>query len=272
MKFPQFFIASIFALALSGAVSAATTTIQSSIYFSTAAGFGDGKISVYDGSAKWEGVTDSGGLTTHGGTFGDGTVLDYQFIGTNRGAGTLEVKASGSASYIGDTPTVGTYGTSGGGNSGLSVWTTTDPDDVGTFDTTADSSTWGQDHVTGGDQLRGTIDVSGLVSAQIYFIYGSYKNAATIQLGTTVAGSDLGTLSLAADGPDNDRLVIQEVTIDNSDGAYGIIHYNYSAQASAGRGRFSGVIIDGVLAPVPEPSAAILLGLGGLALMARRRR
>lgn len=252
-------------LALSSA-SAASLTIQPFNYFSTDSGFADGDISVFDGKAGWEGVTDSGGSTTTSGTFGDGTVLDYQFAGTDRGAGTMITKAAGSSTIISSDFTVGTYGTSGGANSGLDVWTTTDP---GSFDTTPDSDAWIADHVTGGDQIRGVIDISGLLSAQIYFIYGSYKNAATIDLGTSVAGSDLGTLSLPFDGPDNDRLVIQEVTIDNDDGTYGIINFNYSAQASAGRGRFSGVVVDGVA--IPEPSSLMLIGISGLALLRRRR-
>lgn len=252
-------------LALSSA-QAGTLTIQSYDYFSTAAAFGDGDISVYDGAAKWQGVTDSTGATTHSGTFGDGTVLDYRFVGTDRTNSVMQEKANGGGAYLTSAFTVGTYGASGGANTGLDVWTTTDPGV--SFGSTPDSDAWGNDHVTGGDQIRGVIDVSGLSSAQIYFVYGSYKNAATINLGTTAAGNDLGTLTLPADGPDNDRLVIQEVTIDNSDSTYGIIHFNYSAQANAGRGRFSGVIVDGV---VPEPSSFALLSLGTL-LIARRRR
>jgi hypothetical protein len=264
-------MASLVATAALSVSALAGITIQPSTYFSTAAGFGDGDISVYDGKARWSGVTDSTGATTHSGTFGDGTVLDYQFTGTNRGSGTMVTHAAGSSSIISSDFTVGTYGTSGGANSGLDVWTATDPDNTGTWDTTPDSNAWGNDHVTGGDQLRGVIDVSGLQSAQIYFIYGSYKNAATIDLGTTVAGNDLGTLSLPFDGPDNDRLVIHEVLYNNSVDPLTTIHFNYSAQASAGRGRFSGVIIDGVA--IPEPSAAILLVLGasGLFLLRRRR-
>lgn len=180
----------------------------------------------------------------------------------------MVTKAAGSSTIISNDFTVGTYGTSGGGNNGLDVWIG-DPDDTGTWDTTPDSNSWGQDHVTGGDQLRGVIDVSGLQSAQIYFVYGSYKSAATIGLGTTAGGNDLGTLSLPGDGPDNDRLVIQEVTIDNTNSTYSAIHFNYSASGDAGRGRFSGVIVDGV---VPEPGSLALLGLGGLLIAARRRR
>jgi hypothetical protein len=246
---------------------AASLTIQTYDYFSTTSGFSDGDISVYDGAAKWQGVTDSSGSTQSSGTFGDGTVLDYRFVGTTRTSSAMTEHANGGGAYLTSAFTVGTYGTSGAANTGLGVWTTTDP---GSFDTTPDSDAWGADHATGGDQISGVIDVSGLASAQIYFIYGSYKNAATIDLGTTVAGSDLGTLSLPYDGPDSDRLVIQEVTIDNDDGSYGIINFNYSAQANAGRGRFSGVIVDGVA--VPEPSSTALLGLGGLALILRRRR
>jgi hypothetical protein len=265
------FTAAICALTLLAVSSAhaGVLTIQPYTYFSTAAGFSDGDISVYAGAAKWAGVTDRDSSATHSGTFGDGTVLDYRFVGTDRGAGVMKEHANGGGTYLTSAFTVGTYGTSGGGNSGLDVWTTTDPDAVGSFDTTPDSNSWGNDHVTGGDQLRGVIDVSGLTSAQIYFVYGSYKNAATIDLGTAVAGNDLGTLSLPFDGPDSDRLVIQEVTIDNSDSTYGIIHFNYSASANNGRGRFAGVIVDGT--PVPEPTSAMaILALSGLALARRR--
>ena len=244
---------------------AASLTIQPYNYFSTASGFSDGDISVFDGKARWSGVTDSTGSTTHSGVFGDGTVLDYRFVGTTRNVGMTE-HANGGGSYIGPL-TVGTYGQSGGANAGLDVWTTTDPDNTGTWDTTPDSSSWGNDHVTGGDQINGTIDVSGLSAAQIYFVYGSYKNAATVTL-TDSGSNPLGTLSLPSDGPDSDRLVIQEVTIDNDDLSYGTINFSYTAQANAGRGRFSGVIIDGT--PIPEPASLALFGLASLMLLKRR--
>lgn len=259
-------------LTFSSASAQDSLTVQAFEYASTQEDFSDLDISVFDGSARWFGVADSASSGPNSGTFGDGTVLDYRFVGSDRSNGNaLTEHVNGGGTYLTSALTAETFGASGGANTGLDVWTATDPDNVGTFDTTPDSDSWvaNVDHVAGGDQIRGVIDVSGLSFAQIYFVYGSYKNAATIDLGTTVAGTDLGTLSLPFDGPDNGRLVIQEVTIVNDGGTYGTINFNYSAQASAGRGRFSGVIIDGTA--VPEPSAFLLLGVSGLFLLRRRR-
>lgn len=175
MKMKHIPIAVLSLLAAASASAQDSLTIQDYDYFSTAPEFSDGDISVFDGQAKWSGVTDSTGATTHSGTFGDGTVLDYRFVGTDRGNSVMQEKANGGGTYLTSPFTVETYGTSGGANSGLDVWTSTNPDDTGTFDTTPDSGSWGADHVTGGDQLRGVIDLSGLSFAQIYFVYGSYK-------------------------------------------------------------------------------------------------
>lgn len=245
--------------------SGAGISVEPPTYFSTDY---SGKISVVPGKAFWEGVTDSTGTIINTGIFGDGTVLDYRFIGVDRNDSfSLVEHANGGGSYL-SALKVETPGGSGSANREMQYWWVTSPG--ASFSSPPDSN-YGTDidAIAGGDGITGSIDISGLTNPKIYFIYGAYRSKATIDLSMT--GLDqpdlMDTLVSPADIDDGGRLVIQEVNIDNAGGRYNQVTYRYGGQRDPGRGRFGGVIID----EIPEPSTFLFLGFVGLFLLGRCR-
>jgi len=234
-------------------------------------------LSVFPGSAGYD---DSGnGPATLTNVFGDGTVLDYNFVGNAGSGSALTTYASGGA---GRTPTPVAAGTppltNGNGEDWVNVWTVTDP--MG-FTTVKDHNPTG---VAGAAntfarvaELNGTVDVSGLATGQVYFPHGTFLNQWSLTLTMTGPGQTplVAADAQTANGPAINFGWITEFNFDTMDGLYDTISYVYDhgdRDASPGsRARFMGVILDG--APIPEPSRAILLSLGmGLILLRRNRR
>ena len=123
-------------------------------------------ISVFPGKASYSGKD---GAAT--GVLGDGTVLDYRFFNnsgsTFNGAG----YADGGAGRISEATATNTSSmvtSHGGALDWADVWTTNDPD-VG-FSTPPDFTI---DTIARSQGVSGTIDISGLGSGTLYFIYGT---------------------------------------------------------------------------------------------------
>lgn len=140
----------------------------------------------------------------------------------------------------------------------------------------------------GAASVSGTIDVTGLSSGILYFLVGSGTSAdgrATnlriaqggaissnlvdftgVASGDQIArGSAYNAITGTSYWAGNTDTIAEVVKINfTNNGSQNTINWSYSGSSG---GRFSGV----VLSAVPEPSAALLGGLGFLALLRRRR-
>lgn len=224
-------------------------------------------ISVFDGSAGYAGIDDTGAATS--GTFGDGTVEAYAFFsgddggdGFNNGNDTITTIASGGTSITGTVGSVSMQQVTGASD----IWETTDP--VG-FTTTADYTNPTQ-AVGFAGTWSGSIDISTYTSGTVYFLYGHYRGGTTAQgLNLTMAdtnGPELDIQLLNAGSTDSTNNWEQYVVATSfvNDLGYDTIDYEIALT----NGRVGGIVVNGI----PEPSTLALLGLSGMLLLIRRRR
>lgn len=137
-----------------------------------------------------------------------------------------------------------------------SIWETT-ASNGSAFDTTRDYA----GNIGNFDGGSGSVDISSLSAGSVYFFYGSYRSTPTFSV--TSGATDLGDLH-NGDFANNNEFYVAQVDFVN-EGDLTTIDWTMGGTTS---GRFSGIVVT----QVPEPSAAALLGLGVLGLMARRRR
>lgn len=228
-------------------------------------------ISVYAGSAGYAGSNATGGATS--GTFGDGTVVAYSFFTADAGGNGFNNGNETIVSYAqsGGLITGSTTDTTLNIASATDLWTTTDP---AGFTSTANFST--NTNATDLNNFTGSIDISGLGSGNIYFIYGHYRGGATSNTSfnltmkdTQAIASDINLLAATGDSANNWEHYVVNVAFVN-DAGYDTIDYSFNFSSTAApNGRMTGIVMDGVA--IPEPSAALLGGLGLLALLRRRR-
>ena len=273
-------------LAVSTSAPAAMLTLGSRTLVSTNNANFD--ISVFPGNAKYNdrGVGGSQpGSPTFQTTLGDGTVLDYNFVGNNGTGSALTTYASGAAGRI-PTPTSPAGNVHGSGEDWANVWTTNDPGPNITFDGSVKNHN--PTGVPGAAntfartaEVDGTIDISGLASGQVYVPHGTYINQFRLTLTMTGSGQpDLVAIDAQTSNLSGlNRGWITDFSFDNSDGLYDTIAYNYyNADRDGSRARFMGVILDGIEAGpeiIPEPTTlliwSLLAGLG-VSLGWRRRK
>ncbi len=205
-------------------------------------------ISVFPGAASYDntGTTQTNPpLVTN--TFGDGTVIDYNFIG-NAGTGSaLTTYASGEAGLI-PTPTAPAANVHGNGEDWADVWTSSDP--VG-FTTTRDHNPTG---VAGAAntfarcaELNGTIDLTTLTDGSLYFMHGTYVNRWTLTVTMSGPGQPdiVATDTQAGNGPGTNYGWVTDFTFSDAT-AYTTISYNYThGDRDGSRARFMGVVLDG---------------------------
>ncbi|MDA7518312.1 hypothetical protein N8529_00945, partial [bacterium] len=212
-------------------------------------------ISVVDGNA---GYNDRGvggiepGIPTVRNPFGDGTIVDYNFVGNDGSGSPLTTYASGAAGLI-PTPT-GNF-IHGAGEEWSNVWTTSDPGSSLEFsDTLKDHNPTGvvgaANTFARAAEVDGTIDISTLTLGTVYIPHGSFNNG--------------WTLTLTMSGPGQPDIVAEdsEATIGNVNNgwisefnftdatAYTSITYSYRhgdvIDGSPGsRARFMGVVLTG---------------------------
>lgn len=213
----------------------------------------DFNLSVFPGKA---GYNDNGlDGTPDSGTFGDGTVLDYRFF--NSPGDALNSYADGGAGVISNSA-ANADNVNGGGEHWAVVWTTNDPGTnySGTANFPAPTLTFAR-----AQNISGTIDISGLVSGQLYFPHGTFINQWEISLTMTGAGQPTLFASADAGGVNGPSVNIGWITdFSFSDAAaYDTITYTYTnADVDGSRARFMGVILDGSSSPTTPPTVTNL--------------
>jgi len=226
-------------------------------------------VSVFDGKAAYDGNGASGQL-------GDGTLTDYRLFRDDE-LNAVETFAS-KGTRIGDITKSGDY--SFNRREYLDFWTTTDPGTVTggipAFSSTPDYdfSVDGEYTAIGHDGLTGTVDISGLASGSLYFIYGTYNDGYTLEL--TMSGPGQTDVSDSVDvnggGTSQNNTVIDgywisEFTFDNAAGDYDSIAYDISGL----NGHYSGVVMDSTAIPEPGTFALLIAGLLSIVCVRRRR-
>lgn len=241
---------------------------------------GTALVDLTPGSAAASGTS----LALPGLTLGDGTVEEYVFVngvGTNdAAAGSANVYTSLGAGI--STPTF-TAGTLGGSDQFAFV-----TDSTGTAFTSS----------TGirGSNISWTVDTSAYDSGTVYAVFGTFQDFNQVAVTASGAGgtgstlisdflgiTDSGTLfdttgtpfdfsgtSLAGNGT-----AIAAFDFDNAGNNFDFTDLNFqqiNTDLDGSRARFYGVIVNGVVAVVPEPSSLVVLGLGFLGLCTRRRK
>lgn len=249
---------------ITGIAQAALVTYQSATLISSNTDF---NISLYDGKAGYAGTGATYGSVT--GTFGDGTAEAWQLVRNFDDGDTDNVNSP----YI----EVYTQQGSWGGVPSLEnptsireydlfrgdVWTVGDPD---TQSADFGGSTW---TITGAQNTSTTLDISTYTSGTIYMLVGGYDTI--FQTGITMSGTGQTPLTVGSgdiDPPATRNMYVVAFGFDNSAGDYDSIEFSYNGSTSA-RARYMGVVVDAAV--VPEPSAALLGGLGTLILLRRRR-
>jgi hypothetical protein len=226
----------------------------------------DVNISLFPGTAGYSGPFASG-------AFGDGTVLDYRLVNATDGSLNGAGYANGGAGRVG-VMTAADANVNTASINKLNVWESTNPNgfiDLSTRDLGAGNT------MAAVSLLNGSVDISGLETGVLYFIYGSFVDEATVAVTMTGSGQPDLNESHTIDPPnpssfgdERNQIWISSFVFDNAGGDYDTIDFTYTnADADGSRARFGGVILDGV---VPEPGSLALLGLGGLLVASRRRR
>jgi hypothetical protein len=246
-------------IATASQLSAATVShVSSPLLSNTTTNF---TVSVYSGQASYSGLVS--------GAFGDGTAEAWQLVrNVDDGGGVStnnNIEVYSEQGSWGGTPTysntsdVRDYELARG-----DVWDTNNPS---TESADFGGTTW---TITGAYNTSTTLDISSYASGTVYIMAGGYDTI--FQTGITMRGSgqtDLVAGSGSIDPPTQRTLYLNTFTFDNSEGNYDSIEFTYTGNSS-NRARYMGVIVDA--AAVPEPSTTALLGLGGLALILRRRK
>lgn len=191
-------------------------------------------------------------------------VQAYRFVFDNGTGITTRAGSPDSDTAITMTTTDTSYDSFGQG--GTKLWTTNDPGSNLLSPATAANFTNGIG-IRDISNVSGSIDISGLSSGTVWFIYGGYNSTPSIT----------GTMR-DTDGPDGDLAVGNAHIGDNAnqqemfvasfdfvnDAGYDTIDYDYTVGT-----RWAGIVVTGTA--IPEPSSLALLGLSGLALLRRRR-
>ena len=218
-------------------------------------------ISVTAGSEGYSTGTDGLGTGGLDGSFNN-PILDYAFY--TSGTGTLTESLGGAGSYI------GTATNSGGTSS-----------DVNTIDIWAGSPTAGtpdQETWARPQDVTGTVDISSLTSGSLYMFFGTRIVPDNYDITFTLSGtgqtdvnlSELGILNTDQGGVSNNTWFVYRA--DFADAAdYDTLTFTYDAAHTnnPAQSRFAGVVLTGNA--IPEPSSALLGGLGAMLLLRRRR-
>ncbi len=203
-------------------------------------------------------------------------VIAYAWVGGTNNVPSVNV-SGGDAGRISYTTSDDAF--DGFGQQQLKLWTTTDPGtDLQT--TVADPYAAAADVNNGGHRsfggAVGTIDISGLGTGSVNVYYGSFN--ATPLVSAVMRDLDGGqpditiaNAHLNADLANRTEYYLAELSFVNDLG-YDVIEYTWLANGVdyTGNGRGVGTVLTGTA--IPEPSSAVMLGLGCLGVILRRRR
>lgn len=205
-------------------------------------------ISVFPGAASYNDRGIGGaepGEPTFTNMFGDGTILDYNFIGNEGNGSPLTTYAMGEEGLI-PTPTAPTENVHGNGEDWSNVWTITDPADFTTLKDHNPGVVGAANTFARCAEVTGTVDISSLGSGTLYFPHGTFINQWTL----TVTMSGPGKVDIVAldtqdtNGAGTNFGWITSFDFINKDG-YDTITYNYTnADRDGSRARFMGVILE----------------------------
>ena len=186
-------------------------------------------------------------------TSGIGDLLDYSFF-----SGTTVL--AGSGSQIGAF-TLSNTGPNPGAVASNAIFDFTDAG--GTLTTGASATA---------AVVNGTVDITGLTAGSLFVLYGTFADANEVTL--TLSG--VGQENIVASGGSLDPIgntplnSLTQFNFDNPDLLYDTLTLSYrNGDLDGSRARFSGVVLTG---QIPEPSSAMLLGLGMTAFILRRRK
>ncbi len=219
-------------------------------------------ISVFPGAA---GYNDRGiggnepGTPTFTNQFGDGTVLDYNFVGNSGNGSPLTSYARGGAGLL-PVPTAPPANVSSNGEDWANLWTTTDPAGFTSTKNHNPTNTVGAANTFArAADVTGTVDISGLTSGQLYFPHGTFVNSWTLMVTMTGPGqTNLTANANAPNGPSTNRGWITDFTFADA-AAYDEITYTYiNTDSDGSRARFMGVILVGAVAPATPPTVTNL--------------
>lgn len=201
-------------------------------------------------------------------------VLGYSFVGggTN-GVLTIAQQSGGLITYTTTSTTWDSFG-----QNQRRLWTTNDP---GANLLTATSPNFtGPGYRGGFVNATANIDISGLGSGTAYVFYGDFRG--TPSLTAVMRDTDgnapditIANAHLNGDFANRGEYYVAELDFE-TDGIYDEIEYVWTANGDGGtNGRFGGTVLTGeafVATVIPEPSSLALLGLGGIAILLRRRK